>query len=78
MATGKISQHFIESQRIAANIALECIKKLHEPNDNSCTYAMTGLLTELLNAIVDEGGQRVFAGAYVREKIALIEGTINE
>ena len=77
MATGKISQHFNESQRIAANIALECVNKLHEPNDNKCTYAMTGLLTELLSAIVDQGGHRVFAGEYVREKVALIEGTID-
>ena len=74
MVVGKISGHFNENQKARAKSALLAIEMLYSPNDNACTYAMTGLLTHLLRAIIGNGN--VYASSYVNEKIELIEGEV--
>ncbi len=72
MVVGKIGQYFDRDQKTSANMAFAIIEGLYESNDNACTYAMTGLLTHLLRAII--GGHAVFASSYANEKIKIIEG----
>ena len=73
MTVGKIARHFDDLQVARARSALNSIKGLYEENDNSCTYAMTGLLEHLLKAVVNG---EVWASSYVREKVELLEGCV--
>ena len=89
MVVGKISDHFNENQKSRARLMMNILQlgsidpvntqadelmPLYDGNDNACTYAMTGLLTHLLRAIIGNGN--VYASSYTNEKIELIEGEV--
>lgn len=73
MTVGKLNHHFDDLQVARARSALNSVKGLYETTDNSCTYAMTGLLEHLLKAIVNG---EVLAESYLREKCELILGCV--
>ncbi len=75
MVVGKIYEWFDDIQRTKARSALLSIENLYDSYDNACTYAMTGLLTHLLRAII--GGGNCYASSYTSEKIKIIEGEVN-
>lgn len=89
MVVGKIGKYFNDVQQARARLILNILEAgyfdpensqanelipFYELKDNTCTYAMTGLLMHLLRAII--GGGNCFASSYIDEKIKIIEGEV--
>ena len=74
MTVGKLVQHFSPRQRKVMAECQDKLASLYEGNDNSVTYTLTGLLSHLLAL----GDGAVWASSYVREKVELLEGCVND